>query len=170
MKTISKLAGILVFAAAFGFSAASNATVIFTLTDNGSPGNSALTGTFELVAMPASGFDKYDVLNWDLFFDKVNNDSGDVADSTFSSLIGPANLADWGNYGPTTTNIDFPGVSVWWDDGASAGNFSIASDYSGTFAFTTAPGGQVPEPGTLALFGLGLAGIGYRRHRSKKAA
>ncbi len=28
----------------------------------------------------------------------------------------------------------------------------------------------IPEPTTLALMGLGLAGIGYRRHRSKKAA
>jgi len=29
---------------------------------------------------------------------------------------------------------------------------------------------RVPEPTTFALMGLGLAGIGYRRHRSKKAA
>ncbi len=30
--------------------------------------------------------------------------------------------------------------------------------------------GHVDEPATLALMGLGLAGIGYKRHRSKKAA
>ena len=29
---------------------------------------------------------------------------------------------------------------------------------------------QIPEPTTLALMGLGLAGLGYRRHRSKIAA
>ena len=28
---------------------------------------------------------------------------------------------------------------------------------------------KVPEPTILALMGLGLAGIGYRRHRSKQA-
>ena len=32
------------------------------------------------------------------------------------------------------------------------------------------PAIPVPESATLALMGLGLAGIGYRRHRSKKAA
>lgn len=35
---------------------------------------------------------------------------------------------------------------------------------------TQPPTGQVPEPTTLALIGLGLAGIGYRRQRGKRAA
>jgi len=37
------------------------------------------------------------------------------------------------------------------------------------FSIHNAPIHPMPEPITLALMGLGLAGIGYRRHRSKKA-
>ena len=40
---------------------------------------------------------------------------------------------------------------------------TINPDQCHNFAFRAA----VPEPATLLLMGLGLAGIGYRRHRSK---
>jgi len=48
------------------------------------------------------------------------------------------------------------GLPVTEDDGS----FSFPNSISGTFGITT-----VPEPLTLALFGLGLAGIGLSRRR-----
>jgi len=46
--------------------------------------------------------------------------------------------------------------------GSGSGNFN--SPLSATFVSTTT---AVPEPGTLALFGLGLAGLGLIRYRRK---
>ncbi len=47
-------------------------------------------------------------------------------------------------------------------DGPASGEYLAWAVRDGDIA-------NVPEPATLALMGLGLAGIGYRRHRSKKA-
>lgn len=48
--------------------------------------------------------------------------------------------------------------------------FPVTSDFAvgfgGTVSFNTA----IPEPGALALFGLGLAGIGFAARRKRKAA
>jgi hypothetical protein len=47
-------------------------------------------------------------------------------------------------------------------DWASAVQFDFRSD---SYVFATAR--KVPEPGTLALFGIGLAGMGLARRRKK---
>jgi len=44
------------------------------------------------------------------------------------------------------------------------------NDFSLNLSNVVDPPGQVPEPLTITLLGLGLAGIGYRQHRSKKTA
>jgi hypothetical protein len=50
-------------------------------------------------------------------------------------------------------------------------DFTLAQSNDTVFLIEDSDGNfVVPKPSVLALIGLGLAGIGYGRHRSKKAA
>ncbi len=76
---------------------------------------------------------------------------------------------------PTAASIDLPVVPGTISGGKGYGDIEcIRLSFNGVGGLDgdidNVKLTQVPEPATLALMGLGLAGIGYKRHRSKKAA
>jgi hypothetical protein len=50
-----------------------------------------------------------------------------------------------------------------------ANNFTNYMPLATLTVISGAPRSSVPEPATLALMGLGIAGIGYRRRKQTKA-
>ncbi len=105
----------------------------------------------------------------ELIFGIVVHDTSIDPDPTYKT--GPASRNPDGIIHADVTVIDATTALVGFED-LAASNPSIDFDYNDTvfrFVGVSAPDGVVPEPGSLALMGLGIAGFAARRRRKSAA-
>jgi hypothetical protein len=81
---------------------------------------------------------------------------------------GTMGTAEWA-VAMAATSLNAIGIGVMPDFAHGPGSFALtAADFdafSGAIATKIATELQIPEPGTLAIFGLGLAGLGFARRK-----
>jgi hypothetical protein len=75
-------------------------------------------------------------------------------------LSGVAEVTFISDHGMTQSMFDGSGVGIYWGSLPSSSTYGTLQGYA-----TSYDSNAVPEPSTIALFGLGLVGIGFARRR-----
>jgi hypothetical protein len=75
-------------------------------------------------------------------------------------LSGVAEVSFHSDHGMTQSMFDGSGVGIYWGKSSSQSTYGTLQGYA-----TSYDSNAVPEPSIIALFGLGLVGIGFARRR-----
>ena len=134
--------------------------------DELSGGNNVGTATrqYDYTTGPAIGPEWLDLnIQYNAFHGFFQPDTGLFI--TLNNIIHTALIPFANNAGPGSVNALFKHIDLHlqtgdiWGIRAIAGNFDSGPGVTGNIRVT------VPEPGTLAILGLGLAGLGFARRR-----
>jgi hypothetical protein len=89
-----------------------------------------------------------------------------VGGASLGTVSNDTMIVYWGNVASQSFLFSSTGISYITFTGDAYGIMGFALPMIDSFTYTTAP---VPEPTTLALFGLGAAGLAWKRRRAKQS-